>query len=122
VGSPDVHHAKNVEDAIIMLDSRVPLTHQERKIITQSLYDLAFREGARQGRQAGMEAVYAEIRSKASEYSPSSEIDNYILTVLESFLPPSQHGEYTDTTTAIRERLAEKARTRSQYVAANDTP
>lgn len=113
--SPEIHHAKNVEDAIIMLDSRSPLTHQERKFITQSLYDLAFREGARQGRQAGVEHVYGQIRAKIAEFNPHSDMDRYTITVLESFLPVQEPVEYTDTTIAIRRQLEEKQRTRSQY-------
>lgn len=121
MGSPAVHHSESLADALTMLDSHVPLTYRERKLIVESLYDLAFREGARQGRQAGTESVYAEIRSKAAEYSPSNEVDNYIITVLETLLPPSQRGEYADPTAVIRENLADRARTRSQYMTANDS-
>lgn len=82
-----IHEPGSVEDALTMLDSRIPLTYAERKFVVQGLYDLAFREGARQGRLAGTEAAQAEIL----------------------------HGEYTDPTASIREHLTEKARTRDQF-------
>ena len=117
--SPTVHHAQSAEDAIVMLDSRMPLTHQERKLIVESLYDLAFREGARQGRQAGIESVHAEIRTLIHEYRDQPTDDRMfafkrsdIAGLLETLLPPSSPREYSDTTQVIREKLAAKARQR----------
>lgn len=108
----EVSHARNVEDAMLMLDSRTPLTHQERKLVAQSLYDLAFREGARQGRQAGVEHVQNVIREKIAMLSPANEMHNYAITVLQGFLPQPTDPlvEYPDTTTTIRHQLEEKQR------------
>jgi hypothetical protein len=78
-----IHPSESIEDAMTMLDSRLPLTYGERKLIVQSLWDLAFREGARQGRLAGIEHVHNTLRE-----------------------------EYEDPTTAIRANLTKKARIR----------
>lgn len=57
-----VHPPEDVEDALNQLDTRIPLLYSELRVIVQGLWDSAFREGARQGRQAGVEAVQAEYR------------------------------------------------------------
>ena len=75
-----IHPAVSVEDAMTMLDTRVPLTHAERRMICQSLYDTGVQEGR---------------------------------TVESARVTREEHGEYTDTTAAIRERLTEKARKRN---------
>jgi hypothetical protein len=58
--APNVHPSESTEDAIAMLDSRIPLTAKERRLIVESLWHVAFREGAKQGRLAGIEAAQAE--------------------------------------------------------------
>lgn len=85
----NIHPATSVKDAIEQLDSHIPLVHAERELIVQSLWDLAFREGAKQGRQAGYEAAQA--------------LDT---------LDREPRDEYPDPTTVIRDRLADKARQR----------
>lgn len=52
-----LHLPVSIEDAMTMLDSRIPLTYSERKMIVEGLWDLAFSEGAKQGREAGTEAT-----------------------------------------------------------------
>lgn len=91
MGSPAVHEATSLEDAYAMFDGHVPLTAREKRYILESLYDLAFREGARQGRMAGRESVYGEIKVKAAEVRGSrvSEIDDYVATTLETLVPES---------------------------------
>ena len=66
--APNVHPAASVEDALAMLDCRVPLTSNERKLIVQGLWDAAFRSGARQGRLAGIEAEKKRLGDLAANY------------------------------------------------------
>lgn len=113
MSSPAVHEATSLEDALNMLDSHVPLTFRERKMIITSLYDLAFRDGAKQGRQAGTEAVQNIIRGMISALDPSRAGENYAITVLQVLLPVQEQEvavEYTDTTTVIRRHLEDKQR------------
>jgi hypothetical protein len=114
--SPSVHPAESLADAMDMFDSHVPLTHREKKLILQSLYDQAFCDGARQGRQAGVEAVHAEIRTMASDYRGRNQIvasRDDIANLLESLLPADEPREYMDPTQAIRDELTKKATQRN---------
>ena len=113
MASPSVHPAESLNDALSMLDSHIPLTFRERKMILTGLYDTAFRDGAKQGRQAGTEAVHADIRSAVSQLqndpavqAPMSRVD--VVELLEALLPPVpvQAVEYRDPTDVIREKLA----------------
>jgi hypothetical protein len=91
------------------LDARIPLLHTERKLIVESLYDLAFRDGAWQGRRAGIEAVQAHIRSVAAETPTCAPL---LLAIADSF-DLNREGEYADPTKIIREKLSAKARARN---------
>lgn len=61
---PDIHPALSVEDALTMLDTRIPLLQAEKRMVLQSLWDTAFREGARQGRQAAVEETHHDSRAE----------------------------------------------------------
>ena len=91
-----VHPVTSIDDALTQLDTRVPLLHSELVLIVQSLYDLAFREGARQGRQAGVEAMQNAGREQED---PGLLVDPGL--------------SYRDPTTIIRERLAATERARN---------
>lgn len=82
---PRIHKSESVEDAVNMLDTRIPLLQWEITLIIQSLYDNAFREGAKQGRQAGIESA------------------NVLAT-------DGTVQEYEEPTTTIRKRLEDKQR------------
>jgi hypothetical protein len=94
--APSVHPAESIDDAVTMLDSRIPLTYRERMMIVQSLWDLAFREGARQGRLAGYEAATADALDRLDAEAVAADV----------------RREYPDTTTVIRKNLTAKARVR----------
>ena len=100
-----IHDSTSVEDAMHQLDTRIPLLHREKLLIVRSLYDLGFREGARQGRQAGIEHVQQRLRDISVE-TPSHQLRALLLDVAGSFDDP--RSEYRDPTTAIRERLANR--------------
>jgi len=98
-----------------MLDSHVPLTHRERKLIVTSLYDLAFREGARQGRQAGVEQVQNVISATVDAIDPSTEKGLFARAILRELLPANEipnYAEYRETRDVIREKLAAEAKAR----------
>lgn len=115
VASPSVHPAENLADAFAMFDGHVPLTAREKKLILQSLYDLAFREGARQGRQAGIEHMQNQVRARIDQLDPQHEVDHHIIGIMESLLPqPVPHMEYPDPTTTIRTALENKQRAIAQ--------
>ena len=99
-----VHPSAGVTDAITQLDSRIPLLHSERELIVQSLWDLAFNTGAKQGRMAGVEAVQNHIRSVAADTPACRDL---LLAIAASF--DAVHGEYTEPGQSLRERLAKKA-------------
>lgn len=84
-----VHFPKSVEDAMTMLDSRIPLTASERKMIVQGLYDL--------GRHAGYESAQRQLH----EYMQRAA--NRLGTTLEVTEGVKEYREPTDV---IRERLA----------------
>lgn len=111
MGSPSVHESESLADAMAMMDSHVPLTHRERKLIMTSLYDLAFRQGADQGRQAGVEAVQNVIKATMDAIDPETDAGLYAIAVLRELLPAETPvvGEYADTTQVIREKLAVEA-------------
>lgn len=105
----NIHPVTSLQDALDQLDSHIPLLHAERKLIVQSLWDLAFREGAKQGRQAGVEHVQNRLREVAVEITDRTSY-RVLADIADSFDDP--RSEYQDPTTAIRERLAGKARQR----------
>lgn len=106
-----MHESESLDDAMEMFDSHIPLTYRERKLILQSLYDLAFREGARQGRLAGVAAVQNEVRQALSGIDPRRAYPTSFFTgVLRGFLPREPGEEYADPTTAIRRNLEETTR------------
>lgn len=105
----NIHPATSRQDALDQLDSHIPLLHAERKMIVNSLYDLAFREGAKQGRQAGVEHVQNRLREVAAEITDRIAY-RVLADIADSFDDP--RAEYQDPTTAIREKLTNKARTR----------
>lgn len=107
------HPSESVEDALTMLDSRIPLTARERRLIVESLYDLAFREGARQGRQAGIEHTETEMRHKVRQFCLAHDLDTSVWTDC-LFGGAEQRAEYPDPTTAIREKLTAKAAARTK--------
>lgn len=63
----NVHPATSVEDALVMLDTRVPLLQSERRMIVDGLWRTAFKAGAQQGRLAGMEAEKKRLRDIADK-------------------------------------------------------
>jgi len=75
-----------------MLDSRIPLTYAERKMIIDGLYDLAFK--------AGMAAHQKQLHDELQEIA-----DNYRAETYRNYRP-----EYEDPTTTIRRRLEDKDR------------
>lgn len=109
----NIHPATSIKDAISQLDSHIPLVHAERELIVQSLWDLAFREGAKQGRLAGVEAVQNHLRSVAKDVvlaDPAAR--DLLLAIAATFDTEPEPKEYRDPTTTIREQLADKARQR----------
>jgi hypothetical protein len=103
-----VHPSTSIDDAVTQLDSRVPLLHSERLLIAQSLYDLAFREGARQGRLAGIEAVQNRLREYAWQLRkyPGRNTDSTDETLDRLAAEFNRtRKEYEDPTVAIRRRL-----------------
>lgn len=105
----NIHPATSVKDAIEQLDSHIPLVHAERKLVVQSLWDAAFRDGAKQGRQAGVEAVQNHLRSVAKD-TPDPYTHDLLLALAATF--DTEPGEYHDPGTVLRENLAAKARQR----------
>lgn len=105
-----IHESTSVADAMDQLDSRIPLTHRELKFVITSLYDLAFREGARQGRQAGAEHVHNQIHEAMADLS----VNNPARIILGSLLPVTTETQYQDPTDKIRRNLEEKQRAISQ--------
>ncbi len=79
-----IHVPIGVNDALTMLDSRIPLTASERKMIVEGLYNLAFEAGVR----AEKYRAHDELVQIAQNYS----------------------DEYEDPTTTIRRGLEEKKR------------
>lgn len=93
MGSPAVHAATSTDDALKMLDNHIPLTFREKELVVTGLYDHAFCEGARQGRQAGMESVQNIVRAMIENFDPANEMDNYVRTVLATLLPAEEQQE-----------------------------
>lgn len=102
----DVHPAKSAQDALEMLEEiHIPLTHAEKKLIVESLWDAAFREGARQGRQAGIEHAESVLRNYGLDWPAD---------VLHA-APQTPRAEYEDPTTTIRRKLADRAKIDGRY-------
>jgi hypothetical protein len=104
-----VHPSTSVEDAMTQLDTRIPLLYREQLQIVESLYDLGFDTGAKQGREAGIEHVQNRLREIARATTNNASC-NLLLDIADSFDSP--HAEYRDPTTMIREKLTAKARAR----------
>ena len=118
--APGVHPATSVDDALAMLDCRVPLINTERQMIVQGLWDTAFRSGARQGRLAGIEAekkrlgdIAAQWRSGDRGHEPVTITRDEVAGLLESIADIEAFEETVDilrdpeTLTAIAEADAE---------------
>lgn len=105
----NIHPALGVNDAIAQLDSHIPLLHVERELIVQTLWDLAFNTGAKQGRLAGVEAVQNRLREIADAAS-DHQIRSLLRDIADSYDSP--HAEYKDPGTVLREKLAGKIRQR----------
>ena len=84
-----IHLPVGINDALTMLDSRVPLTAGERKMIVEGLYDLAYKAGERAERLRIKEAVEKIFRD-------------------DMHMTPMVTGEYQDPTTTIRRKLEHK--------------
>jgi hypothetical protein len=106
----NIHPATSQEDALTQLDSHIPLLHSERKLIVESLYDLAFRDGAKQGRQAGVEHVQNRLREIAGA-TPHAPVRDLLTEIADSFDSP--HAEYRDPGQVLREKLTAKSRARN---------
>lgn len=106
----NIHAATSAQDALDQLDSHIPLLHAERKLIVESLYDLAFRDGASQGRLAGVEHVQNRLREIAGA-TADIQAHNLLLSIADSLSDP--RAEYRDPGTVLREKLADKVRTRN---------
>lgn len=104
-----VHDSISVEDAMNQLDTRIPLLYREQLQIVESLYDLGFNTGAKQGREAGVEHVQNRLREIARQ-APDTPSRVLLEDIAASFDSP--HAEYKDPTTVIREKLTAKARAR----------
>lgn len=87
----------------LVTSTRLPLLYSEVREIMQGVWDAAFREGASQGRKAGIEAVQHRLREIAAE-TTDIRVKELLLSIADSYDSP--HAEYKDPTTAIRERLA----------------
>lgn len=77
-----VHEPTSPQDAMEMLDSRLPLLHSEKKLITYGLYDLGFREGAAQGRLAGIEAEKKRLKAIAVQLVADNPANRIIADTL----------------------------------------
>lgn len=88
-----VHVPTSIDDAMVMLDSRVPLTYAERKMIVEGLWNLAFEKG-----------VEAE-RKRLRDLMVKALDDVKNKTILGA-------PEYEDPTTSIRRKLEFKSRSR----------
>lgn len=138
MASPSVHPAESLDDALKMFDSHIPLTHRERKLILQSLYDLAFKAGKEEGVEMAQNIVKAMLDSNVPLDYHQKEMINTSLYDLafqegarqgrqagyeaaeadikarmilgEQPAPPEAEvtGEYADPTTAIRKHLEDK--------------
>lgn len=126
--NPRVENAVSVADAIDMLDTRIPLLHREIGQITQSLYDTAFREGASQGRQAGIEYATSILRRSAATLDKTADewdretprLAGLLLHLADTLDPAVETEpvlrEYREPTEVIRERLiAQKAQQKADY-------
>lgn len=101
-----VHPATSPQDALEMLEEiHIPLTHSEKKLIVESLWDAAFREGARQGRQAGIEHAESTLRNFGLDWPAD---------VLRAE-PRTPREEYEDPTIAIRRRLEARTKIDGRY-------
>jgi hypothetical protein len=94
-----VHIPIGINDALTMLDSRVPLTTGERKMIVDGLYNLAFREG--------IESEKNRLMQMAADARSSGHRD-FASHIEQAVDPIAGIAEYEDPTTRIRRRLAEK--------------
>lgn len=116
MGSPSVHAAESLDDAMKMFDSHVPLTFREKKLILESLYDLGFRDGARQGRQAGVEAARTDLKAKARELGCSEKMVSDLLPLEEA----EAVTVHQDPTVKIRRHLEDKQRAIAQVARARN--
>lgn len=104
-----LHLPVSVDDAMIMLDSRIPLTYAERKMIVEGLFEL--------GCKTGIEAEKNRLRKIAEELRGESPVTNTMATLLDSWVDADGTRwarEYTDPTTQIRENLTRKAAERTK--------
>lgn len=92
----NIHPPVSIDDAMTMLDSRVPLTFAERCTVVKGLYRLAFAEG----REAGIKSERARMAIVGEEIQRG--VDQAVEQIA---------GEYEDTTARIRRQLEEKDRT-----------
>lgn len=103
-----VHIPVSIDDAMTMLDARIPLTHAERKIIVDGLYDLAYQEGAKAEKNRLL-TIAEQLRDS------DTPVNRGVGTVLAAIANTDVHNkavnaqEYADPTAAIRERLTDKA-------------
>lgn len=112
--NPKIQDAVSVEDAVDMLDTRIPLLYREIQQVCQSLYDT--------GRREGVEYTTGILRRAAARVEESGDPENqrlaglllHIADVLDKSAEEvtDARAEYLDPTHAIRERLTEKARKR----------
>lgn len=101
-----------------LADSRLPMIRAEQERLTQSLWDAAFEEGVKQGKQAAAERTHARLNALAERAAPNTVVSQKQLLshVAVIFDPERTAGdeaaveEYQDTTEAIRERLLQKRR------------
>lgn len=106
----------NPQSALEALDTRLPLLHSELTEVTQSLWDAAFNEGAKQGRQAGVESVINRLKKMAEHSQPNTIVSQQsFFRQLVSVLDPDSEAaadvqEYEEPTDTIRRKLEEKQR------------
>jgi hypothetical protein len=92
----------SVEDALTMLDSRIPLTAGERRMIVNGLYNLAFKAGVDSERNRLRQIAASERSFGHRDFA--SHIEQAVNTTADAV------AEYEDTTTAIRRGLEAKQR------------
>lgn len=123
--APNVHAAESADDAIDMLDTRVPLLYSERKYICETLWDSAFQIGAKQGRQAGWESANDAANARLEKLITALQSDpdmmfsaGQVAETLQKMCEPGidvlrVRTEYAEPTAAIRRRLEDRLRTRN---------
>lgn len=112
--NPRIQDAVSTEDAVDMLDTRIPLTAREIRQVCQSLYDAARRDG--------VEYATGVLRRAAAGVEENGDRENQrlaglLLHLADALDKPAEEvtearAEYLDPTQAIREQLTEKARKR----------